>query len=432
MGDNSKMVRVPRAWVFLVMGAAILGAGVASVAMVSWIVPRLAKNEAARVNAPLNAPVNPSANEPAVNREGPRANVPAEPPPAKPPVIPPDTRTTPPKEEPPPPPPPDPTPQHHTDRVWELPAGAAFKYKAAGGAWVDGTEKTELSAGMRIKVSSGRVTIEFCKSRVIALSGCDLTLERKAGGDALTLHDGSLFIDGSCVQGPLGLNLPQQAVVLEGAILAARAASDLSELELMDGSAKFGDQEVSGRDVPVSIAFGAATLKRALSHQRAAEIENSLRPARDVLVAWDFEGSQLPCALGKRLSPGFRGSQGALMSAPDLAALGDTGDAIFKPAENTRVRMRLKTNVPQVRLSFVAGTGRLAETWSFLLLTPSRGWALCEVPLAAFAKPFKEARPWAGQSCHSLQFRMRFDDTDPTLPSERYLVIDDVEIFTPK
>ena len=428
MGRNSNTVRVPRAWVFMVIGAAVCGAALASVVMVNLLVPRLGKNEAARTLPVQNT----RANEPPANRPDAPANTPAQPPPVKPP-LPPGEAGKPPEEIPPPPPPHVEPPVRAALAVLDLPDGAAYKFKPAGGVWTEGTHATQLADGMRLRVASWQVKFELWRAQVIALAGCDFTLEGGKAGPKLVLNDGGLMCDGSLASGSWALLLPQQAIVFERALFAAQASPDAGQIELTTGSANWGEQGANGGDAPVLIRFGASVTTTALSDRRAAEIEESFRPIREVLMSWDFEGRQLPSFLGSQVAPGFRGSKGALYSKPDVAAIGDNGELRFLPAENTRIRLRVKTNARHVRISFIAGTGRLGETWSFTVSGHERDqWSLVELALSEFSGPFKEARPLPGQVCHTLQFRMRFDDTDDILPSERYLIIDDVEIFTPK
>jgi hypothetical protein len=300
-----------------------------------------------------------------------------------------------------------------------------------GEAWAEGTETTKLKPGMRIKVTRGQVEFDVGQCRVLGLAGSDMNVTATGRDPKLVLYTGKLLLEVS--HGVLTLTLSEHELALRGAILCATAGPASNGLELTCGEAASAGKTWRADDAPLEITCGAAIEARSLDLARATEIENALRGERDVLLAWDFDAKQLPCTLGKRLSPGFRKSAGALTTSLEFAAIGDEGDARFVATENSRIRLSLKTNARYVRVSLIAGTGRLAETWTCTLLEHERDqWSLYEFSLRDFSKPFKEARPLAGQECHSLQFRMRFDDHDLTLPSERYLLIDDVEIFSPK
>lgn len=426
MPDTPSTVRVPRAWVFMVMGASVLGATLAAIVMINVLSTREgegARHEAARL--PQNAPANEPANAPLP----PPADTQPQPPPVKPPPV----RREPPVETPPPPPPPaeETVRTPSTNCVRRLPPQAAFRVKPKGGVWRDGAADTVFAAGDRLRVTTGQVEFDVFGSRVIGATGADFSIDEQPGAAAFTLLVGGVYFMAQDAQQFFRLALPQQSVVTRGALFFARADAVSSELELVEGEARV-IADVPDPDLgPVAFAIGSQARRHDLAATRCAEIEEVFLPAREVLLRWNFDAGSGPCTLGRYTTRGFRGT-GALETAPQFAAIGADSDVRFVPGASSRLHLRIKTNARQVRVSFVSGTGAQATTWSITVDHPPQDvWTLHALDLAGFHAEGKGVT-FAGQTCHSLQFRMRFDERDARLPSERFLTIDDVELFTPK
>lgn len=413
----------------MVMGASVLGATLAAIVMINVLAPANNEREAARRDAPAAAH-NAPANEPAEGSPPP-ANREANRPPTQPPKEPPPVRREPPIEVPPPPPEVEHTQAPATHCVRKIGPLAAFRVKAKGGVWREGKADTTFTPGDRVRVSSGPIEFDFFGARVMGTAGTDLVLEDQLGVAACTLLDGGLCFKAPDAEFFFRLTLPQQSVVTRGAMFFARADAAISDLELVEGEARvFVDVPEPDRG-PVAFYVGTQPKRRELAATRCAEIEELFLPERQTLLRWNFDDGPGSCALGKPTTRGYRNT-GGLESAPDFAAIGAGSEVRFVPAANSRLRLRVRTNARQLRISFVCGSGAPAAVWSCTVAEHQADvWTLYEIELKAFRAEGREAT-FAGQACHSLQFRMRFEERDPRLPSERYLIVDDVELFTPK
>ena len=178
-------------------------------------------------------------------------------------------------------------------------------------------------------------------------------------------------------------------------------------------------------------ALAARIERKSLSSAELRALDNEFRPPRETLMAWDFEGA-LPCALGRPVPGGAWGSTGARAASPDFAAIGSEKAGEFTPALNSRLRFWVKTNAPTMRISFGVSSGAVPRIWVMQREVHAGEWQLVDVPLADFVAPAKDEQGFAKHPVGFVQFRMRFPDRSPVMPSEQMLLIDDVEIYTPK
>ena len=413
----------------MVMGASVIGATLAAIVMVSWLAPRLSRNEAARSNAPQTSNNAPAANEPAQRAEeaGP-APIKA-PPPVKPPS-PPVNREGPPKEEFPPP------VVEEQPAIAELivNAGCVFRVRPRGGEWVEGSAQTRLGWNDRIQVRAGTLTLTRGALAIRCHARADLDLVQVAGNPeetGATVREGRLLVartgGGACA-----FATPVARLTFASARFALEVWPERSELSVVEGSLAVDLGAKPERVVTGSLATLAARVEmRALTSVELRALENEFRPPRDVLLSWDFEG-EFPCSLGMLTQGGALGSARALAASPEFAAIGSEKAGEFTPALNSRLRFWVKTNAPSVRISFGVSSGAVPRTWFMLRELSGSGWQLVDVPLAEFVAPAKDTQGFAGHAAGFIQFRMRFPDRSPVMPSERMMQIDDVEIYTPK
>jgi hypothetical protein len=225
---------------------------------------------------------------------------------------------------------------------------------------------------------------------------------------------------------------PQGTVTFSRATVALLVESGTSELSIASGSVVCArDDKRETFNGPLFVLMGSRLSPRALDEKAALAIEQELSAPREVGLRWDFEGD-LPCALGVRSASGANDSKGALAASIEFAAIGSDKPAEFTPAKNSRLRLWVKTNAPTVRLSFIVGAGSSARTWFLNKEVTGKDWQSVDVALTEF-RPLDDAiAGWEGKVCGYLQFRMRFEDRSNVMPSERVLVIDEVEIYTPK
>ncbi len=414
----------------MVMGAAVFGAALASVVMVNWLMPRLGKNESARQMPVSNAP----ANEPAPLVQNPPANSPEQPPPVKLPPVPARDADpqVPPKEEYPAPPP---TEEPQSVASVQIQPEASFRVRAKGAQWQEGSAQSVFTWGDRLQVKTGSMLLTCGKVTLVCFAGADLELTQNAQGIsadlALTLREGRFAISRDAAS-QSALVTPVASLTFTRARFVVVVRPESSELRILEGS-------VAARSSGLAQDFGAGLRAmlttrfehRLLTSEELQALEAEFQPAGKTSLRWDFEGGQ-NCSLGKRVSPGANGSKGALASSLETVGIGSDELAEFTPAANSRLRLWVKTNAPNLRLSFTSGSGAAARTWSVNRAIAGSGWQSLEIALSEFKLPEKDEGSWHDTPCGKLQFRMRFEDNDPTLPSERYLVIDDIEIFTPR
>lgn len=429
MQDSNSTVRVPRAWVFMVMGASVIGAALAAIAMVTWLVPRLSRNEAARVNAP-QVPVNaPAANQPVIIAED-TGPVPVKAPPPVNPPKPPVNREGPPKEEFPPP------VVEEKPAIAELSFGAdcAFRVRPRGGEWFEGNVQTRLGWNDRIQVRAGTLTLTCAGVAIRCNPRSDLELVRNAAREGelgVTVREGRLLVSGngpaSCI-----FTTPVAKLSFKSARFALEVWPERSEVSVVEGSI---EADLGAKVEAVGAATRAALTSRierkSLSSAELRVLDNEFRPPHATLMSWDFEGEN-PCSLGKLVTGGVWGSAHALAASPDFAAIGSEKAGEFTPALNSRLRFWVKTNAPAIRVSFGVSSSAVPRTWVMLREVGAGEWQLVDVPLADFLPPAKDTQGFAGHPVGFLQFRMRFPDRSPVMPSEQSLQIDDVEIYTPK
>lgn len=420
--ESPMTVIVPRYWVFMVMGACVVGATVAAAIMISILGPRIA--ERARANA---APrITPGANAPEVAaNSAPRVGTQPESSPR-----PTQNRPQDPLAQEPPPVE-KPAPQAPVGVVESLRDGA-FRCRARGQTtWSEGQEGAALFAGDRLRVSRGSLVLRAAETRVTCREGAEIELSRDWSSAGFTLHAGqALFARGEPT--PVTLKFGQGVLRFGEAAFALQAELGTSELSLVSGRLQI--EHISGSSelaAPAFVLIGTRISVTALDGARAATIEADLLGPRRTHLAWDFESGDLPCPGGRRVTPGFKESRGALGSGLEFAWLGGESAQRFRPAPTARLRFAFRTNAPVVRVSFVAGLGAQAQNWSTTIVVKTPGqWQQADLTLGEFVRMDKGIQTWQGRECHSLQFRMRFDDRSPIMPSERELQIDDVEIYS--
>jgi hypothetical protein len=429
MADSNSTVRVPRAWVFMVMGASVLGAALAAIVMVTWLVPRLSRNEAARANTPQTSINAPGANQQSNNAEDTAPLPEKAPPPVKPPK-PPMNREAPPKEEFPPP------VAEEKPAVAELSVGAgcAFRVRPKGGEWVEGNSQTRLGWNDRIQVRAGMLALSLGGLVIRCNPRSDLELIRNAARDdalVVMVREGRLLVLGA-VSGSCAFTTPVATLRFISARFVLEVWPERCELSVAEGSI---DANLGAKVDPVGAATHAALTtrveKRSMTSAELRALEDEFRPPRETLLFWDFDGER-PCTLGKLAPGGALGSAGSLAASPDFAAIGSEKAGEFKPDLNSRLRFWVKTNAPAVRISFGVSSGAVPRIWVMQREMHASEWQLVDVPLVDFVAPAKDVQGFAGHPVGFIQFRMRFPDRSPVMPSEQMLLVDDVEIYTPK
>jgi len=427
----AELQRVPRGFVLMVMGAAVIGATLAAGLMFSllgpgptgqkssnapWVAAQN-DNRPAPVNDPLHQPPagnQPPGNKPAQNK--PAVNAPGE-------TARPDTQPTTPPTEP-----------ESECRIVAL-RDAAFCIKHFGTeSWIEGDEKTGLAPGDRIKVSRGTLVLESRDTTVICGNKADLELPKNWDAPAFKAVSGRILVRRGQTGTPASLAIPQGALIFTAASFALQVEPGTSEVSISEGTLSFArDGQTESLAAPSFVLLGARVAIEPLSASRLALLEEEFRGPREVLLAWDFEGSTLPCSQGRRLSPGVRGSHGALGWSLQHAFLGDESGETFNPAGNSRLRFWVRSNAARIRVSFVEGQGLASHCWfDDIEVQTLQQWTLIDVALAEFKPQDKGCRPWVGGRCSSLQFRMRLEPRSAIMPSERELALDEVEVYTPK
>jgi hypothetical protein len=227
--------------------------------------------------------------------------------------------------------------------------------------------------------------------------------------------------------------LPQAGITFGKAKLSILADGVFSEVAVVQGSIR-AERPGEAREFtgPIVAVLGARFTAQPLDSRKHASLLDELRGPRVTHLLWDFESETLPCALGRRASPGAADSRGALMQSREFAALGSERAGDFKAPANARLRFFFNTNAPVLRISFTSGSGRGARQWYTQVDIAGNEWKPIEIALGDF-KPLDDGMtPWPGEDCGHLQFRMKFPQHSEIMPSERRLLIDDVEIFSPK
>ncbi len=420
--ESPRTVIVPRYWVFMVVGACVVGATVAAAIMISILGPRIAERARAsatpRITPGVNAPEVAANNAPRIpalpeSSPQPKANRPPEPPPRDPPPV------------------DKPAAQTPVGVVESLRDGA-FRCRSRGqSTWSEGQEGTKLFAGDRLRVSRGSLVLRAAETRVTCREGAEIELAKDWANAGFTLHGGQALFARS--EGPsVTLHFGQGVLRFGEAAFALQAELGTSELSLVSGRLQI--EHVSGLNelaAPAFVLIGTRISVQALETSKAAMLEAELLGPRRTHLAWDFESGDLPCPSGRRVTPGFKDSRGALGSSLEFAWLGGESAQRFRPTPSARLRFAFRTNAPVVRVSFVAGLGAQAQNWSASIQVKAPGqWQQVDLALAEFVRTDKGIQTWQGRECHSLQFRMRFDERSPVMPSERELQIDDVEVYS--
>ena len=426
MDDDSNTVRVPRPWIFMVMGASVFGAAMAAIIMVNVLVPRLSQNEPAKAVLPP-ARNEPPSNLPRSNEPDSSERPPQNAPPVKPPQ-PPANREQPPREEfPPPVVEPEPAAAQ-----WQAQPDARFRVRPKRGEWTEGAANTRLRWGDHVQVRVGAISLVCAGITLNCASGCELELAPTAGApQALTLWNGRFAITRELAT-PAALKTPAAQLTFGQTRFVAVVWPERTELMVNQGEAGASRE---GEQIKIAAGqmgeLGARFTLKELDAEARRALADEFKPPSQRLLFWDFE-ADAPCRLGKRFAGGAQGSKGALGATLEFAAIGSDEGGQFTPEPNSRLRLWVKTNAPSIRLSFVTATGALNRTWILYRELNGRDWEEIDVALSDFIPQEKDVQGFAGRACGYLQCRMRFPERSEVLPSERMLLVDDVEIYTPK
>lgn len=284
-----------------------------------------------------------------------------------------------------------------------------------------------LNAGDRVALTRGTALLQTEGMLLLLAEKAELEL---ASHGAFTLHKGRVAFasfDGAWTATCGGAVIELAG---SGALQVQRGGDELSMLE---GTARVTlGSESATITGPRLVLLLRGLQQTALPAKSADALAAELSAHEDHLLRWDFEAGAGACELGEHCQPGAGGSRGALRWRSTEGAVG-TGSvaALFSMREETRLRLRVRTGCPRVRVTMRQllpdGFRRVEMT----LPVRGQGWQLLDVPLSLLrAQRGRESGFVPGAAYAALQFEILPE------PGEAFagytLEIDDVCVYAPR
>ncbi|MCC6574040.1 MAG: hypothetical protein IT462_09625 [Planctomycetes bacterium] len=312
-----------------------------------------------------------------------------------------------------------------------------YRLQSAAGAPRFLSESANLARGDRVRLMSGSIDV--------AVDGLKLQCTERAEFRVVTAADrplGVQFDYGTYVADGVNLEEPR-VVALEHARLELRRAAIMVR-------ADWGQTSICVLQGEIGLSHDNAT--QVLREGDSALIEpgrisvpapgkidweamdNLWLGSREILLRAGFDNGLAPFDIGVQQAPGARHSAGALAWDKARPGVGCSEKGpVFTPAANSRLRFRVKTNSPQLRVQVQV---MIDEKWQTVVIplipAASAEWQLFDLPLSDLRTGPNDSQDGfvVGAEHRALQFRYRYPDKR-ILPSERFLLVDDVEVYTP-
>jgi hypothetical protein len=207
------------------------------------------------------------------------------------------------------------------------------------------------------------------------------------------------------------------------------------DLWLIEGDALFqGRQGAQVVEPRVRVALDGTRNATPLEPQQMLSLELEMLKPHNRLLWWDGETPETTPAFSEPVAPGALGDGRAMAHKSGQAGIGVSPSThVFTAAEGARLRMRVKTSTPRLRIELRVQLEQGYRVVDAIIdLTGSGEWTVVDVPLEILrAGRFRDEPGWLpGRDYSALLIAPAVDPDRPLTRHE--LVIDDLLVYEPR